>query len=133
MKTVYIAHPIAGDVAGNITKVLDILKRETTRDVCPVAPYLVALQYLNDGDDEQRALGMEMNEEFFRRKFVDELWCYGFSAGVRREIELASETGIPIVLKLDTDVDVRIVRSSVNVRIGQMLFPSVRFERRAAE
>ena len=43
-KTVFIAHPISGDAAGNAKKVLDICRRIHTQDIVPVAPYLIALQ-----------------------------------------------------------------------------------------
>ncbi len=76
-KTVFIGHPIAGDIQRNIKKVLQICEGVHTHNIIPVAPYLVSLQYLNDEVVEDRQLGMEANNECLRRKYIDELWLYG--------------------------------------------------------
>lgn len=76
-KTVFIGHPIDGDVTGNVEKVLKICQFVHTKDIIPVAPYLVSLQYLDDGVVEDRKLGMEANHECFRRRYIDELWLFG--------------------------------------------------------
>lgn len=74
-----------------------------SKDIIPVAPYLVSLQYLDDEVIEDRELGMEANHECFRRQYVDELWLFGdkISAGMRAEIRLAQELNIPIIAKTD--------------------------------
>lgn len=102
-KTVFIGHPISGDIKGNIKKVLQICAEVHTKDVIPVAPYLISLQYLNDEVVEDRELGMEANHECFHREYVDELWLFGdrISSGMKREIELAKEMNIPIFPKTD--------------------------------
>lgn len=43
MKTVFIGHPIGGDIEGNVEKVLKICAEVHTKDITPVAPYLVSL------------------------------------------------------------------------------------------
>jgi hypothetical protein len=98
-KTVFIAHPIAGDISGNVQKVLEICKRVHTEEIIPVAPYLVSLQYLNDEVFEDRALGIVANLECFHRHFIDELWVFGdkISRGMLEEIKLARELNIPII------------------------------------
>lgn len=103
VKTVFVAHPISGDVKGNMKKVLKICAKIHTRNVVPVAPYLIALQYLNDHVVEDRALGIIANHECFYRGFVDELWLYGdyISAGMIEEIKLAREVGIPVIAKTE--------------------------------
>ena len=102
-KTVFIAHPISGDIRGNVAKVLKICAEVHTKDVIPVAPYLVSLQYLDDTVTEDRDLGMEANHECFRRGYVDELWLFGdrISIGMKKEILLAKEIGIPIIPKTE--------------------------------
>jgi len=102
-KTVFIAHPISGDVRGNIAKVLKICEDVHTKDIIPVAPYLVSLQYLNDEVIEDRELGMEANHECFRRRYIDELWLFGdrISTGMWKEILLAREFGIPVIPKTE--------------------------------
>ena len=102
-KTVFIGHPIGGDVKGNAEKVLKICAEVHTRDIIPVAPYLISLQYLNDEMIEDRELGMEANHECFHRRYVDELWLFGdrISSGMRQEVLLAKEMGIPIIPKTE--------------------------------
>lgn len=98
-KLVYIAHPIAGDVEDNVKRVLEICKRVHTKDTVPMAPYLVAVQYLNDHLEEERELGIAANVEHFKRKVMDETWLCGpkISSGMKKEIELCLEHDIPIV------------------------------------
>lgn len=102
-KTVFIGHPIRGDVRGNVEKVLKICAEVHTKDIIPVAPYLVSLQYLDDGILEDRELGVEANHECFRRDYVDELWLFGdrISTGMWEEIRLAKEMNIPIIPQTD--------------------------------
>ena len=98
-KTVFVAHPIAGDIKENVRKVLEICKLVHTHDVVPVAPYLVSLQYLDDEIVEDRLLGIVANLECFHRRFIDELWLFGnrISSGMKEEILLALKLGIPII------------------------------------
>ena len=102
-KTVFIGHPVAGDIRGNIEKILKICEDVHTKDIIPVAPYLVSLQYLNDEIIEDRELGMEANNECFHRKYIDELWLFGdrISSGMQAEIALAKKMGIPIIPKTE--------------------------------
>lgn len=102
-KTVFIAHPIGGDVQTNVKRVLEICERIHSKTVIPVAPYLVSLQYLNDEVVEDRQLGVEANLECFHRGYVDELWLFGdkISSGMKEEIRLAQELNIPIIPQTD--------------------------------
>lgn len=102
-KVVFIGHPVSGDVEGNIKKILDVCKQAHKRNIIPCVPYLVSLQYLNDDIVEDRELGIEANLECFHRGYIDELWLFGdrISKGMRQEIELAKELGIPIVSKTE--------------------------------
>lgn len=101
MKTVYICHPIGGDVKNNVQKVTEICSTIHNEHIIPVVPYLVSLQYLDDEVKEDRELGIDANLECFRRKFVDEVWLYGerISPGMKQEILIAREYGIPVVPK----------------------------------
>ncbi|MFA5841995.1 MAG: DUF4406 domain-containing protein [Candidatus Paceibacterota bacterium] len=100
-KTVFIAHPIAGDVTGNTREILQICEQVHKDGYIPVAPYLVSLQYLDDTVEEDRQLGIDANLECFRRRFIDELWLFGkhISKGMREEIMLARELNIPVIAK----------------------------------
>lgn len=101
VKTIFVAHPISGDIKGNMKKVLKICAEIHTRNVIPVAPYLISLQYLNDEVVEDRELGMAANHECFYRGYVDELWLFGnrISSGMIEEIKLAREMGILVIAK----------------------------------
>ncbi len=98
-KTVYIAHPVGGDVKGNARKILEICSCVHTQKIIPVVPYLVAIQYLNDDVLEERRLGIEANVECFHRGMVDEVWLYGerISPGMREEVLLAFKLNIPVL------------------------------------
>ncbi|OGZ43706.1 MAG: hypothetical protein A2719_01275 [Candidatus Ryanbacteria bacterium RIFCSPHIGHO2_01_FULL_45_22] len=102
-KTVFIAHPIKGDVQDNAKKVLEICKRIHTRNIIPIAPYLVSIQYLDDEIREDRELGIEANLEAFHRKYIDELWLFGdrISPGMEQEVLLAFKFNIPVIPKTD--------------------------------
>lgn len=102
-KVVFIAHPIGGDIAGNVKKVLAICERVHKDGCIPVAPYLVSLQYLDDTITEDRNLGIEANFACFHRRFIDELWLFGdrISEGMKEEIMLAMKLKIPIVPKTE--------------------------------
>lgn len=103
MKTVFIAHPISGDIRGNVEKVLAICEAVHTNELVPVVPYLASLQYLDDTIKEDRELGIMANLECFRRKYIDELWLFGdhISNGMREEILLSNELKIPVVPKTE--------------------------------
>ena len=102
-KTVFIGHPISGDIRGNVAKVLKICEEVHTKNIVPVAPYLVSLQYLDDEVLDDRELGMEANHECFHRHYIDELWLFGdfISNGMWREIQLAQELDIPVIPKTE--------------------------------
>mgnify|MGYP001571157283 FL=1 len=109
-KLVYIAHPVAGNVDENIRDVLRICKEVHTKETIPMAPYLVAVQYLNDHLNEERELGIVANIEHFKRKVMDETWVCGprISEGMKEEIRLSTEYGIPIKCynpKLKSELD----------------------------
>ncbi len=97
-KTVFVSHPIAGQVEENVKDILRICREIHTQDVIPVAPYLVAVQYLNDHVGEERELGIAANVEHFKRKVMDEMWLCGpkISAGMEEEIRLCLKFGIPV-------------------------------------
>lgn len=101
IKTVFVAHPIKGDIKGNLKKVLEICEGIHSKKIVPVAPYLVSLQYLNDNVVEDRELGIIANKECFYRRYVDELWLFGerISSGMEEEVRLAFMIGIKVIAK----------------------------------
>jgi len=99
-RVVYVAHPVGGDVEGNIRALRSVLRelRLTRKDIIPVAPYLACLQYLHDNNPAERSLGMEENRLYFERGLIDEVLLAGetISPGMREEIALALHLGIPV-------------------------------------
>jgi hypothetical protein len=100
MKIVYIAHPISGDVEGNLVSIRKIVKHinENIPDVIPFVPYYSDVVSLDDAIPEQRNRGMSNNSEYFTRNIIDELWiCFPkISKGMQAEIDLANKFTIPI-------------------------------------
>ena len=76
--TVYPAHPISGDVEGNVAKLKKIERALfLTEGIIPVAPFIGANAALDDNKPEERAIGMRANVEYFKRGMIDEVWLYG--------------------------------------------------------
>ncbi len=100
-KIVYIAHPIGGDVKGNLEKVGEIYRQISLyrTDVVPFAPYVTTIGCLNDSVPQERLIGFEHNKAIFHSGCVDEVWLYGviISPGMAQEIAWAEELGIPAV------------------------------------
>ena len=98
-RRVYVCHPLAGDIAGNIARVRDIARRiALEEDVLPVAPH-VYLSFLNDLVPEERALAIAFCLDLVA--LCDEVRVYGRrrgdeSQGMRGEVVLAQSLGIPI-------------------------------------
>ena len=97
-KVVYIAHPIGGDVQGNIKDVLSILRDISfnQKDVIPIAPYVVCCQYLDDNVPEERAIGIVADNMYFKKAYMDEVWFSGprFSFGMKEEVKLCLKHGL---------------------------------------
>ena len=95
-KLVLIAHPVAGNVKSNIEKILALCKEIHTIEIIPYVPYIAALHYLDDAIPEERALGMAVTKECFRRRSFDELWLCGprISSGMKEEIRLSLKYGV---------------------------------------
>lgn len=103
MKIVYIAHPVGGDVSGNLKKIRLIIREInlTEPDVLPFAHYFVDCLCLIDTIPEERERGIKNDIALLRAGFINEVWLYGdrISTGMRYEIDLADELGIPIIPK----------------------------------
>jgi hypothetical protein len=101
MKIAYIAHPISGDVKGNLERIRLIIREInlTEQDVVPFAPYWSDCFALDDDNPAERLRGIRNDHELFTRGFIDELRLYGdrISNGMKAEIELAKRLNIPVV------------------------------------
>lgn len=102
-KIIYIAHPISGDVEGNLQKIAEIYKMVSRShpEVVPFVPYFATCKSLDDSDPIDRSLGILHNSEFFKRGVIDEVWLFGdrISTGMNHEIQMAEDAGIPVVDK----------------------------------
>jgi hypothetical protein len=100
MHTVYIAHPISGDVNGNLDKIKKIARKINLKEpnVVPIAPYFLDCCALQDDVPKERAKGIANNTYLFERGFIDELRLYGnrITNGMMNEIELAHTLDIPV-------------------------------------
>lgn len=101
-KIVYIAHPVAGDISGNMQRIVKILRdiNLSGKDVVPFAPYLQDLLALDDNKPAERAIGIRNGIAILKSGIIDELWIYGpcISGGMKAEIDLAYELNIPIII-----------------------------------
>ncbi len=99
-KTIFVAHPISGDVEGNLRKVAEICKAIYQEGHIPIFPSHTARQYLDDGPELKELCG-EVNEEYFQRGMVDEVRFYGdrMSDGMKAEAILAHQFGVILVSK----------------------------------
>ena len=101
-KIIYIAHPISGNLHGNLSAISDIYNYLSIEDkVIPFVPYFATVLSLDDDMPELRAIGFSHNEAIFNSGIIDEVWLYGprISEGMQIEIGWADALGIPIVSK----------------------------------
>ena len=93
MKRVFVCSPYAGDIEGNTRKAREYCRLETIQGNLPFAPHLLFPQFMDDGNAQQRELGIRMGLEIM--KHCDELHVYGdrISSGMAREIATWREMG----------------------------------------
>ena len=100
MKVAYIAHPIGGDVKGNLEKVKEIGRQININesDTVPFAPYFFDCHTLNDNIPEERESGIKNDIALIKAGFIDEVRLYGdrISTGMGHEINLAIQLGIEV-------------------------------------
>lgn len=101
MKIAYLAHPVSGDVVGNIAKAKIWLKWLQQRyiDKAFIAPWIDWIELCGDDDDnsQQRELGMQ--RDFLVIGRCHELWMVGgrMSTGMLREKRVAIAHGVDIL------------------------------------
>lgn len=93
---VYIASPFAGDMEENIKRAKGYCKLAVSRGCIPLAPHLHYPQFMDDGDRQQRELGLRFAVILLGK--CDELWVFGsrISSGMAAEIAKARSRGMPI-------------------------------------
>lgn len=98
---VYIAHPISGNVKGNLSDLSRIIRDINLFDntVVPCAPYYADIVSLKDSVPLERKRGMDNNEKLIRSGVFKQLWLTGdkISLGMEYEIKLFVSLGIPVL------------------------------------
>ena len=95
-KRVYICSPYKGNIEKNTARARIYCRFAFEEGFVPVAPHLYYPQFLDDGDNDERAAGMRYGLEAMWQ--CREVWVFGrmISEGMGAEIELASDLKIPI-------------------------------------
>lgn len=99
MRIVYLAHPVSGDVAGNLARAKRWYKWIATNfDVAIIADWIVTCEVLDDSREADRALGMAMNDTLISHLCCDEVWLVGgrVSAGMSSEWALADDLDLAV-------------------------------------
>ena len=103
MKIVYIAHPIAGDVEGNLAHLRKIVRSFNLSPKyatsVPFVPYYMDCVAMDDNVPAERQRGLQNGLAILSRKgMVDELMLTGnrISEGMKQEVFTAFKTGIPV-------------------------------------
>ena len=93
---VYIASPYAGETEDNISRAKGYCRFAVSKGLIPLAPHLLYPQFMDDGDEDQRILGLRFAIALLCR--CDELWVFGekVSGGMAKEIEKAEKRGMRI-------------------------------------
>lgn len=107
-KIIYIAHPIGGNVQGNIHKVLAIIRHInlTEPDVVPFAPYIADCLIMDDGHPGERQRGIANDTALIKAGFIHACRLYGdrISPGMQAEKELFESMGVPVVSYIAEEV-----------------------------
>lgn len=92
---VYICSPFAGDTERNIRRARGYCRFVVSKGCIPLAPHLHYPQFMDDGDKEERELGLRFALILLGK--CDELWVFGnASSGMSKEIARAKRRGMPI-------------------------------------
>ena len=74
-KKVFICSPFRGDMEGNARKAAAYCRMACEEGHLPIAPHLLFPQFLNEGIEEERRLGIAMGMELLA--LCDEVWVFG--------------------------------------------------------
>ena len=90
---VYICSPYAGDIEENIKNARRYSRFAVDKGYLPITPHLLFTQYLDDGKQRERDLGMFFGIVLMSK--CSEVWVFGdrVSPGMKIEIELAKRKG----------------------------------------
>lgn len=99
MLKIYVCSPLRGNIARNLTRAKKYAKKIIKEGHIPIVPHLFFASILDDRIPKQRTQGLEMGLEML--KGCDSIRVYGeyISEGMKEEIKLAEQIGIPIIYK----------------------------------
>ena len=91
-KKVFICSPFRGDMEGNARRAAAYSRMACEEGHLPIAPHLLFPQFLNEGIEEERRLGIAMGMELLA--LCDEVWVFEEATeGMAAEIAYATEQG----------------------------------------
>ncbi|WP_270270448.1 DUF4406 domain-containing protein [Enterocloster clostridioformis] len=91
-KKVFICSPFRGDMEGNARKAAAYCRMACEQGYLPIAPHLLFPQFLNEGIEAERQLGISMGLELLL--CCEEVWVFGEATeGMQAEIAFATEQG----------------------------------------
>ena len=97
IKIIYICSPLKGNIVSNIQKAREYCKVVLNDGFIPYAPHVSFDGILDDNNPQERETALRIGVEMVKR--CNELWVFGnvISEGMKKEIETASATKIPIL------------------------------------
>lgn len=118
MKTVFIAHPLAGDIEDNIAhaKHISRLVSDTIPNVTPICPIILYTAFLDDNTPSHRQRGIDYCRQIL--PLCDELWLakgWKHSTGCMNEYIMARELGMPVYQLEQYDHTLRLVPVSDHI------------------
>ena len=97
MRRVFVASPYAGDIKRNELYVLRCIADCLRRGEAPYAPHAIYPRVLDDGDPEQRELGISAGLVWLDGAHALAVYTdYGESRGMKAEIDYALASDLPI-------------------------------------
>lgn len=103
-KLIFVCSKLRGNFNRN-RKIAEYLCRIVTLlGQIPIAPHVYFTRFLDDSDEDERALGIESGMELLRH--CDEVWVFdfdGISEGMKMEIEYAQKHNKPIRIMISID------------------------------
>ncbi len=93
---VYICSPYRGATESNLRRARSYCRFAIGKNAVPFAPHIHYTQFLDDTVRKERNIGISCGVTVLRR--CDQLWVFGdrITAGMKAEINMATELGIPI-------------------------------------
>ncbi|MBS5284216.1 MAG: DUF4406 domain-containing protein [Clostridiales bacterium] len=91
-KKVFICSPFRGDMEGNAKRAAAYSRMACEKGYFPIAPHLLFPQFLQEGIEAERKLGIKMGLELLL--CCDEVWVFGEATeGMAAEIAFATKNG----------------------------------------